>query len=94
MAGRKPDYSIGVLNKSNGRRGNVGGAWLNDDGSGMITIQLNPGTMLSGDNDQLVISLFPADYKPSPKKPRRTDKRVLDGDLYDENEAPDEDKPY
>jgi hypothetical protein len=58
--GRKPDYKLKVLNKANERRGEVGGGWLNEDGS--ITVKLNPCIVLQDDPD-LVYTLFPATYK-------------------------------
>lgn len=51
----KPDYSLGIMDKTNGRRGNVGVGWANDDGS--INISLNPGVCLAY-NPDLTLRLF------------------------------------
>lgn len=52
----RPDYSLGIMDKTNGRRGNVGVGWDNDDGS--INISLNPGVCLEY-NPDLTLRLFP-----------------------------------
>lgn len=53
---RKPDYRVAALNKKTDVKGNVGGAWINDDGS--ITIVFNAFTVIEGGKDMLV-TLFP-----------------------------------
>lgn len=59
--GRSPDYKVAVLDKSTEKRGNVGAAWDNNDGS--ISIVLNSCVVLDGNNVNLVITLFPNDGK-------------------------------
>lgn len=54
--GRKPDYKLSVLSKSNEHKGNVGVAWENKDGS--ISIKLNPFVTLAA-IQELIITLFP-----------------------------------
>lgn len=56
--GRRPDYKVSAMNKFNDHKGQVGAAWLNDNGS--ISIKLNAFVVLSAEND-LVITLFPHD---------------------------------
>jgi len=63
--GRKPDYRLAALNKETSEQNNIGVAWKNDDGS--ISIRLNAFIRLES-NPDLVLSLFPNDEKPWPKK--------------------------
>ena len=53
---RKPDYKLKVLNKKTSEKGEVGAAWLNEDGS--ISIQLNMLVVLKRKKN-LVLTLFP-----------------------------------
>lgn len=55
MAGRKQDYRVVAMNKLTDVKGNVGGAWRNDDGT--ITIILN--AFIHLDAKDLLITLFP-----------------------------------
>lgn len=83
-SGRKPDYQLKILNKSNDKRGIIGAAWKNEDGS--ISIQINPCIILDGNQlDDFVITLFKNDFNPD--KPTRGRKRkILEGDTEDEKE--------
>jgi hypothetical protein len=55
--GRRPDYRLSVIDKTNSKRkGYVGVAWLNEGGS--IGITFNPGVVL-GLDPNLAITLFP-----------------------------------
>lgn len=57
---RKPDYSVGAMNKITGEKQfSVGGAWKNDDGP--ISIKLDPFVVLTGNKD-IVITMFPREY--------------------------------
>lgn len=56
MAGRLPDYSVNVLSKKTEQRGKIGGAWLNEDKS--ITVVLDMLVIVPSDKD-LLITLFP-----------------------------------
>lgn len=56
--GRQPDYKLSALNKQTEERGNIGVAWLAENGR--ISIKLNSFIVLSASPD-LVISLFPFD---------------------------------
>ncbi len=53
---RKPDYRVAAMNKVTDAKNNVGGGWLNGDGS--IAIVIDPFIVLSGGKD-LLITLFP-----------------------------------
>lgn len=53
---RKPDYRVAALNKATNVKGNVGAAWINQDGS--IAIKLDPFIVLE-DSTNLLLTLFP-----------------------------------
>lgn len=53
---RKPDYRVAALDKTTDEKNNIGGAWLNDDGS--IAVVLNPFIVLTA-RKSLLITLFP-----------------------------------
>lgn len=55
MAGRKPNYNVGALNKRTDEKNSVGVGWANDNGS--ISIRLDPFITLTSSPD-LVITLF------------------------------------
>lgn len=56
---KKPDYSVGALDKTRDvRQPKVGVAWKNENGT--ITIALDPFVVLRG-GPELVVTLFPAD---------------------------------
>lgn len=55
---RLPDYKLKILDKKTGTKGEVGAAWLNEDNS--ISIQLNVCVVLERKPD-VVITLFPND---------------------------------
>lgn len=69
---RKPDYSIGALDKTrNARQPKVGVAWKNENGT--ITIAFDPFVVLRG-GPELVVTLFPANtlwtaHGPAKSKP-------------------------
>lgn len=54
---RKPDFNLKVKCKGTGVTATVGVAWMSPDECS-ISIQLNPGTVLSW-HDNLYITLFP-----------------------------------
>ncbi len=55
---RKPDYKLKAINKSNEKKGEIGAAWINENG--IISIVLDPFVAIRGQDD-LVITLFPQD---------------------------------
>jgi hypothetical protein len=56
--GRAPDYRLKILHKKTDRKNmNAGVGWENKDGS--IGIQLSPCTVISGNDEDIVIYLFP-----------------------------------
>lgn len=52
----RPDYVISVLDKDTDEKGEVGAAWINDDGS--IGIKFNPFIEHIPHGDRYAISLF------------------------------------
>lgn len=61
---RKPDFILGALIKGDEEdesrmNNNVGAGWMNDDGT--IRIKLDPCVQLDGNNERLVLTLFPRD---------------------------------
>lgn len=56
---KSPDYKVGCLNKVTGEKGNIGAAWLNNDGT--INIVLNNLVVVQASKD-LVITLFPKNW--------------------------------
>lgn len=58
--GKKPDYRIACLNKTNEERGNIGAAWDNPEGH--ITIVFNPFVTVPTGKD-FVITMFRNDPK-------------------------------
>ncbi len=54
--GRRPDYKLKVMDKTNSKTNDIGAAWLNANGS--ISIQLNVCTFMQY-NPDLLITLFP-----------------------------------
>lgn len=62
MAARKPDYRLAVMDKEFDKKGRIGAAWANDDGS--ISIVIDPGCSASY-NPNFVYTLFPNDDKKS-----------------------------
>lgn len=58
MANRRPDFRIAVLNKkTDEKNGNIGGAWLNDDGS--ISLRIESFVQLPLASTDILITLFP-----------------------------------
>lgn len=55
--GRKPDYRVGLLNKTTDDKGTIGAAWKNPDGSIAVTINTFVAIPLGGPH--LLITLFP-----------------------------------
>ncbi len=66
--GRRPDYKVSALSRSSEHKGNIGVAWVNQDGT--VSIKLNPFTVLSAAQD-LLITLFPNDDADRPRKKKR-----------------------
>lgn len=57
---RQPDYKLSAMDKNTGVKcPNVGAGWIKDDGR--ISIKLNLCTVLTGNNPDLVLTLFPND---------------------------------
>jgi hypothetical protein len=65
VAGRMPDYRLSALNKSTNEKNNVGAAWKNDNGT--ISIRVDYCVVIHSSKD-LVLTLFPADYKKSDRQ--------------------------
>lgn len=56
---RKPDYTLGAMNKTTDEKNHsAGGAWLNENGT--ISITLDPFITLTA-SKSLVLTLFPRD---------------------------------
>lgn len=61
VKGKRPDFNLSLLNKTNGRRNHRAGAgWINGDGS--ISIRLDLCVCIT-DDPNLLITLFPNDRK-------------------------------
>ena len=60
MSNRNPTHRLKFLNKRTEETGEIGAAWLNEDGS--LSLVLNPMVVLRQSPD-LVITLFPRDGK-------------------------------
>lgn len=84
---RPPDYLVSALCKQTDVKGNIGGAWINEDGT--IRIRLNPFVVLDTYRQDLVVTLFPNDRdKPAQRGP-------LDDDDHGESQrANSEDIPF
>jgi hypothetical protein len=67
--GRKPDYILKALDKRTSNYTRVRSAWVNDEGH--LSVILGPCVVLSGNNRNIVLSLFPNDYDPEIAKTRR-----------------------
>lgn len=82
MAGRKPDYNVSALDKATDRRGKIGVAWKQDDGS--IQVKLDAFVVLDARQHDLLIALFPMDGTAEFKKRKRNasnvDVGLSDGD--------------
>lgn len=77
--GRKPDYDVSALNKDNERKGKIGAAWANPDGT--ISIVLNTFIVLDTGRDNLLITMFPTTgYKPKGKSNLPPDSDLQDTD--------------
>lgn len=59
--GRTPDYNVSALDKTTGKKGRIGAAWDNEDGS--ITMVLNICVVLDTRTQDLNIRLFPNDKR-------------------------------
>lgn len=53
---RKPDYRLGAMNKSTDEKASVGAAWINEDGTISVTLQM---FVTLRANKNLVLTLFP-----------------------------------
>lgn len=62
----KPDYTVGAIQKSTNSKANIGVGWKLPNGQ--IRIKLNAFVVLNGGED-LVVTVFPSDNKPTPHKP-------------------------
>lgn len=63
----RPQYRLKAYHKPTGNRGEVGAAWVNDDGS--LTLKLNPCVVLTYDSN-IVLTLFPVE-EPKPFPPKK-----------------------
>lgn len=59
--GRTPEWIVSVLDKQTDKKGRVGVAWDNEDGS--ISIKFNICTVIDTRTQDLLITLFPNDRK-------------------------------
>lgn len=59
--GRTPEWIVSVLDKQTDKKGRIGVAWDNEDGS--ISIKLNMCTVIDTRTQDLLITLFPNDRK-------------------------------
>jgi hypothetical protein len=57
---KKPDYRVGCLDKQTDAKGNIGAAWINDDGT--ISIVIDAFVVIRG-GKQTLITLFPEKAK-------------------------------
>lgn len=78
--GRQPDFNLSALDKDTGKKGKVGAAWKNADGT--ISISLNNFVVLSA-QQPLVLTLFPnTPYETSRPVPARSNRsEALDDDI-------------
>lgn len=62
-----PHWDVSYLNKTTERKGRIGAAWNNDDGT--ISVVLNPLVVIDAKED-ILITLFPKGktFKPKSKK--------------------------
>lgn len=60
--GNVPDFILSALDKDTDFKGEVGAGWTDDNGES-ITIKLNPFVVLDPRADNLILKLFPNDYK-------------------------------
>lgn len=59
MSKRQPDFTVAALNKRTDMKANIGGAWVNEDGS--ISVILNGFVKLEQEGrNELLITLFPS----------------------------------
>jgi hypothetical protein len=95
MAGKKPTHTLSVLHKETGKRGKIGVAWSDEDGS--ISIVLEAGVTISW-KDDFIIKLFPKNADPDHwKKKAREDavERQLAGAAEaGESAASEDDTPF
>lgn len=83
-AGRPPDFTANVFEKSTGRSANVGAAWKNE--AGFITVKLDSFVVLDTTDKDLSINLFPVGWKSSKKKGAQADTGPHDGGPSDRDE--------
>lgn len=57
---RQPDFHLKALDKDTDKTAKIGAAWQNENGT--ISLVLNPFVVLNA-NDDLLLTLFPADEK-------------------------------
>ena len=74
---RKPTHDFCVRTPDGKRRGVIGSAWLNEDGS--LNVHLNPGTVLDW-RDNLQIGLFPKTQGWNKDKQSKSKKPEVDPD--------------
>lgn len=89
---RKPDYTIGAMNKAtSAKQPKVGVAWANPDGT--ISVALDPFVVLSGGPD-LVVTMFPAKDGSEADKKGRSPQQTLSTKFDPPHEALPEDIPF
>lgn len=74
--GRRPDWNLSALDKVTEKRGDIGAAWTNPDGS--IAIRLNMNVVIDSRTQDLVITLFKCDgrAKGVPETPTEVDEQI------------------
>jgi len=64
---RPPDFRLSIKHRVTGASGTVGAAWKDD--RGFLNIRLNPGVVLSWQDD-VYLNLFPVEDAPKGRMPR------------------------
>lgn len=55
--GRKPDYNVWAVDKKTGISGDIGAAWINEDGT--VRIKLNPFVVIDTGVGAFMIKMYP-----------------------------------
>lgn len=88
--GRKPDYNLAFLDKETDRKGNIGVAWKNVDGS--ISIVLNPLVAVE-ENPNMLLTLFER-KEWSPPKAKKKETPSIKSDHLSPPIPADDDVPF
>ena len=86
--GRPPDFRLSIKHRVTGAAGVVGAAWKDD--RGFLSIRLNPGVVLSWQDD-VYINLFPIEDTPKFRTPRAV---APPGPPSPPEPPPDDDIPF